>query len=209
MNKVPYEFQVPATGRYDVLVAGGGPAGFAAAVAAARSGSKTLLVEAQGALGGQSTLGALPFFLGGKSRHTEVVAGIYSELVDRMIQVGHAVGPGRAPAQGGKLAGLGVTEDELMFSLEEGKIHFENMALDAGVELLYLTSVIDARVTNNKIDGVLISNKSGPSYIEADFFIDCTGDADLAYRGGFPHNQSNRTRRQFGAGKPDFSCRRC
>ncbi len=186
MNKVNFEYSLPVSARYDVIVAGGGPAGFSAAVAASRNGSKTLLIEAQGALGGQSTSGSLPFFLGAKSQGREVVKGIFSELVKNMVHAGDALGPARTPAQGGKLIGLGVTDDEVMFDPEKGKKHFEDMALNAGVELLYFSSVIDARVTNNKINGVLISNKSGLSYIEADFFIDCTGDADMTHLAGYP-----------------------
>jgi glycine/D-amino acid oxidase-like deaminating enzyme len=197
---------------YDCLVGGGGPAGTAAAIAAARSGLKTLLVESTGCLGGTSTAGALPFWLGataGSIQFREMlsknlsyrdlphprkaVGGIFEELVNRIKAEGAGAGPA-VLAQTGKNPGLDRLgcHDEFTFDLEAGKRILERAALDAGVRLLYYTLIAGTLRRDRRIDGVYIANKRGISLVKARVFIDCTGDADMVFHGGFETYKGDR-----------------
>lgn len=208
------DYQVKANERppVDVLVAGGGPAGFGAAVAAAREGLSVLLVEAGGALGGTSTLGALPFWLGATTgsipfRHMleqnlqyrdlphprRAVGGIFQEAMARMKQEGGGVGPSvmaqteRYPI----LDRLGC-HDEFTFDLECGKRTLETIALEAGVQILYYTMALDVARVGDKVQGVYLSSKDGVTYVPVKAVIDATGDADLVARAGFETYKGDR-----------------
>ena len=156
----------------DVLVCGGGPAGVGAAVAAARAGAKTLLAEAQGCLGGVATSGLVGSWLGGMSRDgtgRPVVGGVFAELVAR---VSSEVPP--VPAVG-RFANL---------DFEACKRACDDLVLDAGAQILLLTSVLRPVVEGGKVSGVFVANKDGVGFIRAGRTVDCTGDADVAARAG-------------------------
>ncbi|MBQ8657830.1 MAG: FAD-dependent oxidoreductase [Clostridia bacterium] len=199
-----YEIDAKHYGTYDVVIAGGGPAGLSAGLAAARGGLKALLIENSGALGGTSTIGALPFFLGAYDgsipyrrmlelglnyedlpRKRKVVGGIYDIITSRIRKEG-GVGPCKM-ALSDKYPALSRfgCHDEFTFNIETGKRIFDELADEFGLSLLYYTSVIDTKMENNEIAGVYISNKDGISYVQCRALIDCTGDADLVYRSGF------------------------
>ena len=200
-----YEIDAKLYGSYDVVIAGGGPAGLSAGLAAARGGLKSLLIENSGALGGTSTIGALPFFLGAYDgsipyrrmlelglnyadlpRKRKVVGGMYDIITSRIKKEGGGVGPCKI-AGSDKYPALSRfgCHDEFTFNIETGKRVFDELAEEFGLSLLYYTSVIDTKLENGKITGVYISNKDGISYIQCRALIDCTGDADLVYRSGF------------------------
>ena len=199
MNKA---IQLP---NYDVVVCGGGPAGFGAAIAAARHGQKTLLLELNGATGGTATSGALPFWLG----HTngsipfpqmleknlaykdcphprKAVGGIFEEAMDRIKAANGGVGPA-IMAQTDKYPGLDRLgcHDEFTFDLEIGKRVMDEMLLEAGVDIRYYAHAMDVEREGNKILGVYFVDKSGLQYVPAGVVIDCTGDADLIAAAGF------------------------
>lgn len=197
---------------YDVVVAGGGPAGIGAAIAAARSGMKTLLIEDNCCLGGISTAGALPFYLGAMTgsisypqmlkkglsyselnRPKEAVGGIFKEMVDRIKSAGGGVGP-CVIAQTDKYPGLDRLgcHDEFTFDIETGKRVLDEMATESGVEVLYYTRALDVKMTDKHVDGVYISNKSGISYVPCGVLIDCTGDADMVEAAGFETYKGDR-----------------
>lgn len=197
---------------YDVVVAGGGPAGIGAAISAARCGLKTLLVENNCCMGGVSTAGALPFYLGAMTgsisfpmmlkkglsyselnRPREAVGGIFKEMVNRIKAANGGVGP-CVLAQTDKYPGLDRfgCHDEFTFDIEIGKRVLDEMAVEAGVKLLYYTRAIDVKMSGNHVDGVYISNKSGISYIPCGAVIDCTGDADLVAASGFETYKGER-----------------
>ena len=197
---------------YDVVVAGGGPAGIGASIAAARSGMKTLLIEDNCCLGGISTAGALPFYLGAMTgsisfpqmlkkglsyselnRPKEAVGGIFKEMVERIKDADGGVGP-CVIAQTDKYPGLDRLgcHDEFTFDMETGKRVLDEMAIESGVEILYYTRAIDVKMTNKHVDGVYISNKSGISYVPCGVLIDCTGDADLVDAAGFETYKGDR-----------------
>lgn len=171
------------SGRYEVVVVGGGPAGSAAAIAASRMGAKTLLIEATGCLGGVGTSGMVTVLLGGMKRTNPrewAVGGIFKELVQQLVKDGAACEPG-AP-----LGALALFGDHIFFEPEALKALLEQKAADAGVEVLYFSTFVAPDVENGRIKGVYFANKEGLNYAAADFVVDCSGDADVAFRAGFP-----------------------
>ena len=197
---------------FDTVVAGGGPAGIGAAIASARAGLKTLLVEDNCCLGGVSTAGALPFYLGAMTgsmsypqmlkkglaygdlkRPKEAVGGIFKEMTERISAQNGGVGP-CVVAQTDKYPGLDRLgcHDEYTFDIEIGKRVLDEMALESGVEILYYTRAIDVKMNGKRIDGIYISNKSGITYVPCGVVIDCTGDADMVYAAGFATYKGDR-----------------
>lgn len=170
-------------GFYDVVVAGGGPAGTAAAVAASRAGARTLLVESQGSLGGVGTSGGVAVFLGSEKREGQgpAVGGFFRELVDRMVSEGSACRPG-ADLGGVNKLGLG---GHVIFDIEACKRHLDNLVLEAGLELLLFTSAVAPCMNGKKLKGIFLFNKGGLSFVDAKVVVDCTGDADIVFQAGF------------------------
>jgi hypothetical protein len=156
---------VPVVERCDVLVCGGGPAGIAAAIAAARGGARTHLLELHGCLGGIWTAGALSWILDPADK-----PGIMRELVVELER--RAEGTWRP---GNKFA----TDPEVM------KLLLEEMCLDAGVTVHLLTRVVGAaRDSRDRLAVALTESKSGRQAWAAEVFVDATGDGDLAAQAG-------------------------
>jgi ribulose 1,5-bisphosphate synthetase/thiazole synthase len=149
----------------DVLVAGGGVAGVSAAVSAARSGLKTLLLESQISLGGLATNGMVTGVAG-------MIEGNCKEWLDRLDAGGYLFKRPHLPT----------------IDPDKGKFALESMLLEAGAKLLYGTYVIDAAVKNNNIKEVICHTKSGRMAVSARIFIDTTGDADVAAYAGVPYD---------------------
>ncbi len=148
----------------DVLVVGGGVAGVSAAVTAARSGLRTLLLESQTSLGGLATNGLVTGVAG-------MIEGNCKEWLDRLDAEGALFDRPHLPA----------------IDPEKGKFVLENMLLQAGARILYGTYVIDAIVENNSIKEVVCHSKSGRMEVGARIVIDTTGDADVAAYAGVPY----------------------
>ena len=162
---------VPVYAEVDVLVAGGGPAGICAALAAARSGKKTLLVEFAGCLGGMITAGLhqhISLYVSAGHVAPRIIGGIPWELTTRLVA-----------RDAGRLAG-GCADLEI----ETAKLVFEEVTAEAGVGLLYHTLAADAVVEALVVQGVIIENKSGRQAVLAERTVDCTADADVAARAG-------------------------
>ena len=159
------EQTIPIAAHVDVLVCGGGVAGIAAAVAAARNGAKTLLIERAGFLGGTATGSAMGLIVIPASE----LVGFPREFFSRL-----------AREQG---AGLG---DVVPWDIEAYKLTALNLVLEAGADLLLYTWVSEPLVRDEKIEGVIIDNKSGRQAIVAKVVIDTTGDGDVAARAGVP-----------------------
>ena len=183
--------EVPVAEPCDVVGCGGGPSGVGAALAAARNGLKTLVVEGQGQLGGMGTSGLVSHWLGGRTngcRHW-VVGGIFRELATEGAERGIALlprphpGKGYSPfgwnaERGGQLT-AGVPFDPFAMS---GLLD-EKMAA-AGVTLLYLTRVVDVMQEGGRITHLVLHNKSGFSAVPPTLVVDATGDADVAVLSG-------------------------
>ena len=163
---------------YDIIVCGAGCAGFCAAVAAARMGAKTALVEKYNTPGGILTV------LGNNSidqfnnpfipEKKMVITGIGWELVQRLQKEGYANIPDmNAPRQNHWQYGVKVNP------VAAAKI-MDDMLIESGVSLYYGQSVVDAETVNGRIQRILIATKSGLKRLGAKIFIDCTGDGDMA-----------------------------
>ncbi|GAB4562840.1 MAG: FAD-dependent oxidoreductase [Anaerolineae bacterium] len=171
--------------RCDVLVAGGGMAGIAAAIAAAREGARTILVERNGYLGGLGVTGATGlhsfFNIFGASPGAPVlrlVAGIAQELVDRTQALGGAIG--HIPLErGGDFVSIFTPVEPETFKLAAFQL-----CQEAGVRLLLHTIVEDIQATDGHVEGVLTWNKAGRTLIRARQVVDCTGDGDVAAEAG-------------------------
>src|SRR6266550_4409481 len=167
--------QVPLYGEYEVAVLGGGPAGIAAAVAAARAGRRTLLIERYGFLGGMGTAAGVTNFCGLHANvfgeMHRVVQGIASELLARIDRLGGLNAPhlifGKILAQAYDTAAYKIAADDLLLG---HKVDILFHALGAGV------AMHDAR----RINALVVETKAGRQAVRADIFIDCSGDGDLA-----------------------------
>jgi hypothetical protein len=167
--------QIPVYGEYEVTVLGGGPAGIAAAVAAARAGRRTLLIERYGFLGGMGTAAGVTNFCGLHANvHGEmhrVVQGVASDLLDRIDHLGGLNAPhlilGKILAQAYDTVAYKIAADDL---LAAHKVDILFHALGAGAVMQD-----DAR-----INVLMVETKAGRQAVRSDIFIDCSGDGDLA-----------------------------
>lgn len=183
MNKVMLNIEKEYS--CDVLVCGGGMSGFAAAVAAARSGADVILIESGGFLGGTATKGLVgPFMTCYDSKgKNQIIRGLFSELVENMISENGAISPsdcsGGDSYSGYRTAGhIGVTP----FDIESLKRVTEKMCLESGVKLLYHTIMLDCDKNNNKITKVYAADNNRLISISAKVFIDTTGSSALAFK---------------------------
>jgi hypothetical protein len=155
-----------------VLVVGAGAAGIAAAISSARNGAATLLVESNGYLGGISaSLGWIGFH---DNRYRQVVKGLAAEFVSRMQAAGDASPYVMDPK----------CSSVVSLNVHAWKILAMEMARDAGVQLMLHTHFVDTIREGGRIAGVIVEHKSGRQEIRADVTIDCSGDGDVAARGG-------------------------
>lgn len=158
--------------RADVIVVGGGPGGLSAALASARNGAKTLLVERYGFLGGMATIAGVNPYMTYWAGEEQIIEGIHQEIVDRLTELG-AYGKGSRTA----------------FDPEAYKIVADRMCEEAGVNVLLHTVLSDVEVTDGRIAAVEVVGKSGKRMAEAEIYVDGTGDADLAAWAGAPCEQ--------------------
>lgn len=175
---MPYQANISQVVETDVLVVGGGSAGATAAIAAARQGAKTLLVERYGFLGGISTQ-VLDTFYGFYTPGTQtrkVIGGIPDDIVAALADQGKVI---YRPNTYG--AGQGITYDPQAL-----KIIWERLAQQAGVRLLYHSFVMDVVTIGERITGVIAATKAGLLQINAKTIIDASGDADVAAAAGVP-----------------------
>jgi hypothetical protein len=169
--------QLNGTYDVDVLVCGGGCAGIGAALAAARSGARTLLVEWAGFAGGIMTAVGLPFFDGiADIRDNRIVTpGIAKELFVKM--------GGCAPDATHVHA-----HNPTIDNVERFKLLLDTLLVGEGdrLRVLYHSFACDVRMSGDRIAEVLVANKGGLVPVRPRVVVDCTGDADIAYRSGAP-----------------------
>jgi hypothetical protein len=150
----------PVVSGWDVVVCGAGPAGVAAAIAAARSGASTCLIETQGCLGGIWTTGALSYILDGKNKN-----GLLTELLERLDRFD--------------------ARQRFVCDVETVKLVLEEMCTEAGVHIRLHTRVVGAaRNAANRLTHIMTESKTGREAWEASVFIDTTGDGDVAAQAG-------------------------
>src|SRR2546430_3764188 len=170
--------QLPLVDSAEVVVVGSGSAGSTPAIACARMGTDTLLLERYGFLGGTSTMILDTFYgfytPGDNTRR--VVGGIPWEIAQRLAARGMML---ERPSSYG--AGTAITYDP-----ETLKVVWEETAEEAGVRLRLHTFCTDVLVESGHITGLIVDGKSGLGVIKAKMFVDATGDADVCFRAGVP-----------------------
>ena len=168
-------------GEYDVVVIGGGPAGIAASVSAARHGARTLLVERYGFLGGMGTAGGVTNFAGLYGRRdgemTQLVHGVVDDLLARIDAMG-----GLNKPQDGMQGRIRVRS----YDTSVYKCAADQLLLDAGVELLFHALAASVVMDGARIAALAVETKSGRVALRANAFIDASGDADVAAFAGVP-----------------------
>ena len=150
--------QTPVVAETEVLVVGGGPAGFGAALHAARMGRKTMLIEQSGAIGGVATTGIMSHWTGRQD------GGCFEEL--------------RAKARD--------CESEQVINPEKVRILMLDMLQEVGVEVQLYTAFSDVVMEGSRVTGIITESKSGREAIACRMLIDSTGDGDVAARAGAP-----------------------
>lgn len=170
---------VPSLGTFDVVIVGAGAAGSTAAIASARSGASTLLVEKLPFLGGNSTavLDTFYGFYTPGERSTKVVGGIPDDVVAGLRELGPVV---ERPNTYG--AGTGVT-----YLAEHLKVVWEKLVVEAGARVLLHAFVQDVTVSDGRVSGLVVATKSGLSEIRARVVVDASGDADVCHHAGYSY----------------------
>ncbi len=169
--------KLSSLGEFDVIVAGGGPAGTAAGITAARMGLKTIIIEQFNCLGGVATAGGhghicLYSSWGSSER---VVGGVIYEMAVRTAKAGFGI----------------VTNSAADFEIEGMKLVLDQMAEEANVKLLYHAFAADAIMDGTDVAGVVVQSKSGRQAAFAKRVVDCTGDGDVGAQAGCDYDQGN------------------
>jgi hypothetical protein len=156
--------------KYDLAVIGGGFAGVAAALAAARAGAKVLIVEKSNCLGGAAVNCLvnpfMPYWTEMDGKRVDLSAGIFKEIHDRL-------------EHHNAMNKESFLEEELKYILNE-------MVAEANIDLLFHAYIFKVEKCDEHIASIVVATKSGEMHVEANYFIDATGDAQLAYLAGCP-----------------------
>ena len=156
--------------KYDLAVIGGGFAGVAAALAAARAGAKVLIVEKSNCLGGAAVNCLvnpfMPYWTEMDGKRVDLSAGIFKEIHDRL-------------EHHNAMSKESFLEEELKYILNE-------MVAEANIDLLFHAYIFKVEKCDEHIASIVVATKSGEMHVEANYFIDATGDAQLAYLANCP-----------------------
>jgi hypothetical protein len=185
---------IPVAREVDVLVVGGGPAGLTAAIAAARNGAKTTLVEQFGYLGGTATASLMACINGFRNQvepdGTQTVRGIAEELILKLKELD---GLGKSPyEQKAYSTEPGQLEYSYAIDTEKFKYAALRMCVEAGVDLMFHTYFCDCIMEGERLRGAIVENKSGRQALMARVVVDATGDADVSARAGAPFWQTRK-----------------
>ncbi len=171
------ERMIPVAHVVEILVVGGGPAGFSAAVTAARLGAETLLIESSGAAGGVATSGMMSHWTGA----TE--GPLYAELLQRS----------KDADRDWNYFGDKVLQAERIIHPEKLKLTMLEMLDEAGAKLQLYTVAVDVIMDGDRVCGIITESKSGREAIYADVVIDATGDGDIAFKSGVEYVQGRES----------------
>ncbi len=183
------EKKLPVYGRFDVIVVGGGPAGFAAALASVRNGAKTLIIERFPFFGGTATASLMLNINGFRNQvkpdGLQTSKGIPEEVILRLKEID----------------GIGISSyKQEQYSTEKGKMSYSyaidgektkyiltRMLHDEGVHILFHTIFVESIMEGSNITGVIIENISGRQAVFGKVIIDASGDASVSYKSGVPY----------------------
>ena len=164
--------ELPIAGEYDVIVAGSGPAGTAAAVMAGRMGAKVLIIEWNNAIGGISTSGMMSHWTG------SVTSPMYTEILQRSADMNEG-------EQKGKI--------QQFINPENLKTVYLDMLKDANVDVLLYTFVCGVVMEGDQLTGVITESKSGRRVFRSKFVVDGTGDGDVAAFAGVEYHKGRES----------------
>lgn len=175
---------IPVVAEADVVVLGGGPAGIAAAVSAARTGASTLLLERYGFLGGMGTAAMVTNFCGlhagANGVVSQVVHGVADDILERLAALDGLAPPHEVQGPGGLKTGAQA------YDTAAYKEVADDLVVGAGADVRFHSFACGAVVEDGHISAVLVETKSGRGAVMGRMFIDCSGDADLACWAGAP-----------------------
>src|SRR5689334_357183 len=173
--------EVPVISEVDVLVAGGGPSGLIAALAAAESGLRVALIESRSFVGGNMTIG-LPVLGFLSQKKEQIIQGLPQKFIDRLKARNGASEHRPCPLH------MGIT----LVEPEAVKTVALEMLTEAGVEVMFYTFCVGVVIDHDRILGIITESKGGREAILGKVVIDCTGDADVAFRAGVPCEKGNQ-----------------
>ena len=188
--------ELPVYGQYDVVVVGGGCAGFPAAIAAARNGAKTLIIERFPFFGGTATASLMANIVGFRNQvepdYLQTTKGIGEELMLNLLEMGGAVHSRNAYPSAIRSDKKGDLSYNYAFDTEKFKYAVLKMVKEASVDILFHTYFSDVVMEGDQVQGVIIENKSGRQAVLAKVVIDASGDGDVAYHAGVPYWQTKK-----------------
>jgi len=176
MASVTYQKQVPVRHDVDLFVAGGGPAGIAAALAAVREGRSVFLAEGQSCLGGMGTAGMIPAFMTFGDGVNFLADGIGREILDNLTAEKGPQHPTHATA----------------IPAEMLKRVYDRMLVQAGVQFSFHVQVVDVLCNQGHVEMAICNGKSGFFAVKAKIFVDATGDGDLSVWAGAPFEKGDQ-----------------
>jgi hypothetical protein len=187
------EKELPVYGSYDVIVVGGGPAGFAAALSSVRNGAKTIIIERFPFFGGTATASLMTNINGYRNQvkpdGLQTSKGIAEEVILRLKEIN---GLGRSSyAQEEYTTEKGKLSYSYAIDSEKTKYLLTKMQYNEGVNILFHTIFVDTIMEGNNIVGIIIENNSGRQVLFGKVIIDASGDADVAYKAGAPYWQAD------------------
>ena len=173
-TEINYQKTVSVYSKADIIVAGGGPSGIAAAVAAARQGKRVILIEQSGALGGSSILAMVAELMNFDDGEKFISNGIGKEIFTKLKY-----------RNNNKREWYNIKYEEL-------KRVYDNIILNSGVEVMFYTHIVDAICENGTVRYVVVSCPDGMHALEGEFFIDCTGTGILSCLAGADYSYGDQ-----------------
>jgi flavin-dependent dehydrogenase len=169
---------------FDVIVCGGGPAGIAAAVSAARLNMNVCIIEQMGCFGGIGTSGLVQFFAPFSDGETILAGNFGKEAVERLRHKG-GTSPDDKPDNW----------DWIPFNNEVLKLVYDEMAEESGVTVKFFSTVVDVQTEEGRISSVLVSGGKGIQLLKANVIVDTTGDGFVSFLAGAPFRYGDEDER--------------
>ena len=168
-----FQIECKVDERYDVVVCGGGPAGFSAAIYAARNGAKVALVEQMGYLGGTATVNGVNVFSHGyHDGNRFIIGGMFREIYQKLLERDAIIPHWQRAWE--------------PFNMETYKLILDELMEESGVDVYLESTLVSVKMEENRISHILLNTLKGCVALGADQFIDATGDGHLSILAGVP-----------------------